>query len=115
MEELLERLIKNWWKPFGDNRCTYHIEYNDYEIAFYRYDYRSDDDRYERIFNKSIRDLVSKESWLWQFVCENGMVAEKSEWILYRYDDYKYRLTNCALKDESELEDFLLSNIKVNE
>jgi hypothetical protein len=79
----------------------------------------------------SLRDLVSRESWLWQFVCENEMVKEwhKHERILdptfweWRADckrqehewNYWYRLIESALKDESELEDFLLSNIVIKD
>lgn len=83
--------------------------------------------------------LVSKESWLWQFVCENGMVALKlsarmknpridwedvddyNNWhIVMNYkqkcewDKAEYRLIESSLKDESELEDFLLNSIKLD-
>ena len=76
----------------------------------------------------NFRELVSKESWLWQFVCENGMVKFKQEvyfkciiaeqWDANDYKTYsrlEYRLIESALKDESELEDFLLSNIVIKE
>ena len=105
LEQLLNSLIEKGWKPFGN--CN-RFDFRD----LWLYYFANDNGRWSKY---PLRMLVSKESWLWQFVCENGMVAEKSEWILYRYDDYKYRLTNCALKDESELEDFLLSNIKVDD
>ena len=79
-----------------------------------------------------LRQLTSKESWLWQFVCENWMIRVTEgnslcNWLfweeiyydetqtdkLYKNDNYKYWLIECSLKDESELEQFLLDNIKV--
>jgi hypothetical protein len=79
----------------------------------------------------SLRDLVSKESWLWQFVCENGMV-KKNKWI-GRFKEHldtrdwepkedwefdmgcaEYYIIESSLKDESELEDFLLQSIVIN-
>lgn len=139
MEELLNKLIEKGWKPFWrDTRDIDEIEierldrmvgYQDMDyISFLSWDFRRED-----LFVKygcSIRDLVSKSSWLWQFVCENGMVKkikeenyvknyeEYGDWECWfftsRYDDnYQYRLIESALKDESELEQFLLENIKV--
>ena len=85
------------------------------------------------VFDCNIRDLVSKSSWLWQFVCENHLYIykmwENKNFIQdhfkneyneccyqYLYDKscYEYYLLESSLKDESELEDFLLSNIKVD-
>ena len=84
--------------------------------------------------------MVSKESWLWQFVCENGMVEEESfqsiedkeictsdEWKCYYNDDWyprdnyytldrtdaKFWIIESALIDESKLESFILDNIEV--
>ena len=78
----------------------------------------------------TLRELTSINSGLWQFVCKNGMLKEehKHERILdptfwewwtdckrQEHDwNYWYRLIESSLKDESELEDFLLSNIKVD-
>lgn len=130
MEELLNKLIKKGWKPFNVD-----CEWTDVEVLN-----RLNDNRYIpehskiifktethwHVFDCNIRDLVSKSSWLWQFVCENGMVKENNDVRIkkYRwdnecdtnccYDDYEYRLIESSLKDESELEDFLLSNIKVD-
>ena len=132
LEELLEELIERWWKPFWrDARdideiiierldrmgCYQDMDY----ISFMRFD-----DRRQESFVKygcSIRDLVSKSSWLWQFVCENGMVKSiwseieiknLNEWYwVVRDTDYQYWFIVSSLKDESELEQFLLDNIKV--
>ena len=126
MEELLNKLIEKGWKPRGENVELYWTSKNTF---------------WEKIvifignagwFKKwwwTYRELVSKESWLWQFVCENGMVNEKHkherildptfwEWWAdckrQEHDwNYWYRLIESALLDEDKLEDFLLSNIKV--
>jgi len=82
----------------------------------------------------SIRELVSKESGLWQFVCENKMIriTERNSlcnWLyweeiyydetqtekIYKNYNYEYRLIESALCDEKDLEKFLLDNIKVDE
>jgi len=77
--------------------------------------------------SKVLRELVSKESGLWQFVCKNGMVSKTNQWVwanavdnrfkelLFKYDDYQYLIIESALKDESELEKFLLSNIVIKD
>ena len=79
-------------------------------------------------YRKLLRELCSKESLLWQFVCENEMISKHIEKICinpynndgrleheeYDYKDYQYWIMSCSLKDGSELEDFLLSNIKVD-
>ena len=78
----------------------------------------------------TIREFCAKESWLWQFVCENKLVEHwfytRAKWQRRKkYDDYwkrdipvdepEYRVIESALKDESELEDFLLSNIVIKD
>ena len=69
-----------------------------------------------------LRQLTSKESWLWQFVCENGMVVRKRQWTnrwwwetekCFDYKDYEYRIIESALCNEDKLEQFLLDNIKI--
>ena len=117
LEQLLNSLIEKGWKPFG--------EY-DRIMAIWRYNWK-------RVFDfgvlweveYSIRELVSKESWLWQFVCENKLENPKEwkqrtdldedgrEYVKYSTKFDEYRLIESSLKDESELEDFLLQNIKV--
>lgn len=75
-----------------------------------------------------LRELVSKESWLWQFVCENWMVKElKEEKLIEIYDNlrwrtetvyddekYEYRIIESSLIDEDELDKFLLEIIKIS-
>lgn len=131
LEELLNKLIEKGWKPFGINYyCSFNIRER-IEIIwwpFWWWEYVLD-----RIL--SLRELVSKESWLWQFVCENGMLNKKrwsnrvrletsSVWDYieiwtwedygWKFDsDYEYRLIEASLKNEDELGQFLLENIKV--
>ena len=123
MEELLNKLIKGWWKPRWENEPIYMLSSKKLYIP----------DTME--VNRSLRDLVSKESGLWQFVCEmsvNNYNKEKwkvltwkkfednkyqinwySNWWWY-IQDYEYWLIESALKDEDKLEKFLLENIKIS-
>ena len=130
MEELLNKLIERGWKPFGkipvdiNQWCsweTYCKYFGKRCIHIHREDdieYDEDDEdirKPRRTDDFSLRELVSKESWLWQFVCKNGMVKkEQNVFENYWKDKYEYWLCKCALKDESELEDFLLNSIKLD-
>lgn len=117
LEKLLNILCEKGWKPY---------EYQTIErvkmvwtlgIMFIT--------KYNEEFSWfNIRMLTSKESWLWQFCCENEMVSAKWDgnytyfnihwnWKAYEHWDYEYRLIESSLKDESELESFILDNIKV--
>lgn len=118
LEKLLNTLCEKGWKPFGYKgmKATVNIYW---EIRF---------EREWHFFIETFRTLTSKESWLWQFVCENGM-SEKHTDIRVRcnektsktYQDsyvhqhYEYRLIESALCDEDKLEQFLLDNIKIDE
>jgi len=121
LEQLLNSLIEKGFIPFNIPCIT--------NVSFLRRlwitSHQNDRD-YK--FDFSLRDLASKESWLWQFVCENGMIKRQKEETLIEfydnlrwrteivYDDaeYEYRVIESALKDESELEDFLLNSIKLD-
>ena len=130
MEELLNKLIEKGWKPFGEwchrspyKRVGIHKNYNKERtyVLFY-----SDNHTHWKI----LRQVVSKESWLWQFVCKNGMVeidygkiweyySEEDNWWIYLRrlnweDNYEYRLIESALCDEDKLEEFLLNSIKLD-
>lgn len=118
MEELLNKLIEKGWNVFPDKKFFWNkdkLRFSKWKkcVWFWNDDY-------------TLRELVSKESWLWQFVCENGMV--KKLWDNFKYfynsrdnksslryyeDRYKYWLLESALKDESKLEQFLFDNIKI--
>jgi len=54
--------------------------------------------------------MIKSENWVWVNAV-NGMYKE----ILINQYDYRYRVIESSLKDENELEDFLLSNINVDE
>ena len=135
LEELLNKLIEKGWKPFG--RETRHelsswVVYDTIDFKWKR-DIRVIDRRHHHI-----RELVAKESWLWQFVCENGMVKDDEEikerkymykeiyksWFesAHNYRDkskftknhfYEFRIIQSALCDEDKLEDFILQNVKI--
>lgn len=123
LEKLLNKLIEKGWQPFGwlyydrfiiesdwDMCFRWKYPWTDWESAFdYNYDYFK------------IRELVSKESWLWQFVCQNDLYPPyiQHRWFRDRPEnwlqihDYRYWLIESALREELELERFLLDNIKV--
>ena len=114
LEQLLNSLIDKGWLPRWESEPIYMLSSKKLYIP----------DTME--VNRSLRDLVSKESWLWQFVCENGMVYETPDdrwWPNYNWlEDLfncwwkcpDYWLMESALCDEDKLEDFILSNIKVD-
>ena len=117
MEELLNKLIEKGWKPFGSEQWKW--------IA-YTWKALEGNKKSQYTF---LREITAKESWLWQFVCENGMVkheiykdiqswehttAEHSDFWYTSWDNYEYRLIQSALTDEDKLEDFILSNIKLD-
>ena len=128
MEELLNKLIKKWWKPFkikSDNMWLYCLKDNKIVISYYDFDTEWECNHEDKWCD--LRQLTSKESWLWQFVCENWMVKElKEEKLIEIYDNlrwrtetvyddekYEYRIIESALKDEEDLDKFLLDNIKI--
>lgn len=102
MWELLQKLENLWWKPYWKSI----VELSETE--------------------KNVRLLTSLSSWLWQFVCKNGMIDhrlylnERSKYYEFEMSDdvytgkgYEYRLIEAALTDEDKLEQFLLDNIKI--
>ena len=140
MKELLNKLIEKGWKPRGKYEMEYQYmlwwkERWFYDLYFIRWHYLV------RVpIKHSLRELVSKLSWLWQFVCENVMV----DWHKYDSKTYEvrienrikrreiwpegdvhtneiwrprhsaeYRLIESALCDEDKLEDFILDNVKI--
>ena len=139
LEQLLNSLIEKGWKPFGNKKikdaktARWNINLLNEEVnKVSKFKDKVAFTNWVLIFDEiNLRELVSKESWLWQFVCENGMIKKEwnSEWaIIYpneRTGDYQkchsyckwqseYWILESALKDESELEDFLLNSIKLD-
>jgi hypothetical protein len=135
LEKLLNTLLEEWRKPFGREK-TLHISCYD-KCKWMNCQWIHLDGWFMNEDSKKFRELVSKESWLWQFVCkmsvENNYNKEKwkvltwkkfeddkyqinwySNWWWY-IQDYEYRLIETALTDEDKLEQFLLDNIKIDE
>lgn len=120
MEELLNKLIKRGWKPFwwDDKLSSLHKEYGVWKWYIRFHDWMDSE-----LFD--LRQLVSKESWLWQFVCENGMIEDEHycwDWYIHwddnwrieiRQKNYRYRIIQSALCDEDKLEQFILDNIQL--
>lgn len=120
IEELFHRLIEKGWKPFGREK-TLHISIHNGDLMSVYIDWwlMNED-------TKSLRELVSKESWLWQFCVENKLVREDDGHItriinVYKDDDtiadgwwdYHYWLMICSILDDIELKDFLIENIQI--
>ena len=127
LEQLLNSLIQRWRVPFGEwyhrspyKRVSIHKNYNK-ERTYVLFDSNN------HSHWKVLRQVVSKESWLWQFVCEHWMIktymniehesrrhSDKKHTPVWAFDNQSYYyLIESALKDESELEQFLLDNIKL--
>ena len=143
LEKLLNNLIEIWREPRWEDsiksckvwECFYTRDIIERTVAFY------EDDNWtpQWLITKSLREICSRESWLWQFVCdrEHRFIDKKNyegarsdkrlknpyvdydgvnteyEWITSL--DYEFRLIEASLKDESELEEFLLQSIKIDE
>ena len=144
LEQLLNSLVSKGWKPFRESRIN---EINRAEQYAWNWNWCcwGIKDAIQR--RKSTRELVSKESWLWQFCIANHLLKKYSdlwdddEYIIWRWqnwmdwkttdweyidenydsdiyhqdDSYQYRIIESSLKDESELEDFLLTNIVIED
>jgi hypothetical protein len=127
MEELLNKLIEKGWtkkahhlyglpnKPF-----VRYVKDSTHWVEFYYYEWRDNEAKLVKIY--SLRDIVSKESWLWQFVCENDLLNIKKEKKRITPEhlrvfnwEYQYRLIESALCDEDKLESFILGNIKIDD
>ena len=124
MEELLNKLIEKGWKPFGFEAKEYKISiFNIRSITLQLYHTKHPTQEW---IGYSIRNITSKESWLWQFVCKNELVIDEHycwDWYIHWDDnwrieiwqnDYRYRLIESSLCNEEDLEKFLLDNIKVS-
>ncbi len=121
LENILNSLIKMGWKPFGMEINAEHIDRIIIEWSTMRIIFKWDWEHIERL-----RTLVSQESWLWQFVVENGMIKGNDDVRIknYRwdnecdtnccYDDYEYRLIESALVPEEGLGKFLVDNILID-
>lgn len=122
LEQLLNSLIEKGWQPFGiAYYCSFDVK-EEIKILLWPFWW------WEYLLHRtlSLRELVSKESWLWQFVCEKELIKSKWDsnytyfnihgtWKAYEHWNYEYRLIESALKDETELESFILNNIAIKD
>lgn len=131
VEQLLNKLIEKGWKPFGWEYYDRFIIESNWDMCFWwKYpwtDWKSAFDYNYDYFN--IREIVSIDSGLWQFVCKNKLlkhwVYTGAKWQRRKkYDNYwntdiqvykpEYRIIESALCKEDKLEQFILDNIKVD-
>lgn len=125
LEILLNKLIEKWWKPWGKESQKIIIRSS--RIFIYNSEW------YVNHEGKHIRELVSLESQLWNFVCDEELIKYKtSEIIIKRYIkqlitrkewdvieadvvcldlDPEYRVLESALMSEEDLPKFLIDNI----
>ena len=121
LENLLTSLIERGWKPAGfPGKSEIKIS-EDWDVVLYM-----DTDDATVVVKVKLRNLVSLESGLWQFVCESQLWGdERGYWLRchshpldYESDyywkfNYEFRLLESALIPEEELGKFLVDNIKV--
>ena len=121
LENLLNSLIKRGWKPFWIELKT-KIKIHEW-VRFY------DDKTIQLEFDCGnmgkyirLRQIVSAESWLWQFICQNKILSDKVVLQAYLDDSYRfrrcpfdtnwmYRIIQSALYSEEDLAKFLVDNI----
>ena len=115
LENLLTSLIQRGRKPWGLRYFAEVMVFKTY-IDFITKKWASSP--------TSLRELVSLESGLWQFVCGNKLYKQPNEkfresvskvWlnIWWFAHNHQYRLLESALIPEEELAKFLVDNIKV--
>lgn len=120
LENLLNSLIKRGWKP-GDFSGESEIKISEYQGVVI---YMKTEDAVLGVKTK-LRNLVSIESWFWQFVCQNKLFSDKVDLQDYLEDSYwfrrcpfdtnwMYRIMQSALYSEEDLAKFLFENIKVD-
>ena len=119
LEKLLNSLIQRGWRPWGKYDKILNVsKYNGWLMRLVQ-----SNDAWMYVH---IRSIVSLESGLWQFVCENDMVYSSSfiewqkwgkQWVVLGLWSvwHKYRLLESALIPEEELGKFLVDNIRINE
>lgn len=122
LETLLNSLIQRGWKPWGEKSKKIIIRSS--RIFVYNSEW------YINPEGKHIRELVSLESQLWNFVCKNSLIKQckgticknpKVFWNLwsiqwewwYWCDIAEYRLLESALIPEKDLGKFLVENIVI--
>lgn len=120
MEELLNKLIEKGWKPRWEKVELHWTSNNTFweKVVIF-----NGNAGWFKKWWCTYRELVSKESGLWQFCCSQWLV-DMHEWFYwqnifhldskeYDYTDYQYWILESSLIDEDELEDFLIENINI--
>ena len=118
LETLLNSMIKRGWKPWWIDSDTIYVHSTRDGKIILECPY----------LTKSYRDLISLESWLWQFVCDRSLLKSiwkarakepsisalgfKSEVLALSFEP-EYRLLESALIPEEGLGKFLVDNIIV--
>ena len=122
LENLLNKLIEEWRKPFWITLKT--------KIKIHEWVWFYDDKTIQLEFDCGnmgkyvrLRQIVSAESWLWQFVCKNKLhkkadnfwenVSKASTNIWWFPHNHQYRLLESARIPEKELAKFLVENIVI--
>ena len=113
LEELLNKLIQMGWKPRGEKLNWMNFEHEKWNKRFvFWWEDKSGTAEYNEY---SLRDLVSMESWLWEFVCEKRLYNKDKyyqtieKWYVFTTRDYEYRLMLSSIQEN--IEKFLLDNI----
>lgn len=132
MEKLLNQLIAKWREPFWAS-CNSVSENNFETITTYVFDTKPMFciwwvRKYKKV---CLRQIMSKESWLWQFVCKSGLITKHKtvhdfmiKHITYSdenfcwwcsMEDPEYYLMICAIKEDYQLWKFLIDNIRIDD
>lgn len=118
LENLFNSLIQRGWRPWGKYDKILNVsKYNGWLMRLVQSN--------NAWMYVHIRSIVSLESGLWNFVCENKLhkktdnfwenVSKTSTNIWWFNHNHQYRLLESALIPEEELAQFLLDNIRINE
>ena len=119
LETLLNSLIQRGWKPAGFQGESEIKISEDQGVVLYM-----NTEDVTLAVKVKLRNLVSLESGLWQFVCRNKLYKKANEkfrenvskvwsntwWFAH---NHQYRLLESSLIPEEELAKFLVDNIKV--
>ena len=118
LEKLLNSLIQRGWKPANfPGKSEIKIS-EDGDVVLYM-----NTEDVTLAVKVKLRNLISLESGLWQFVCKNKLykktdnfwenVHKTSTNIWWFPHNHQYRLLESALIPEKELAQFLVDNIKL--
>ena len=128
LENLLTSLVQRGWKPWG-------LEWAKCLGVYGRtiYFYNQEIGQHVKISFR-MRELISIDSWLWQFCMENGLLNSPDQYphkdyraknprpywemslgrdCYYKTEVYQYRLLESSLILEEDLWKFLLDNIVI--